>query len=66
VIIEPECSKRNCKHFIGVWQPDGTEKTERVVCKAFKKGIPDDIAYGKNLHLKPVKGDGGIQYEKAE
>ena len=35
-------------------------------CKAFKKGIPREIAYGKNLHLKPVKGDNGILFEKAK
>lgn len=65
VILEPNCSKRDCKHFIGVDQPDGTEQTERVICEAFPEGIPDVIAYGDNLHLKPFEGDGGIQFEKA-
>tara|TARA_B100000315_G_C14547437_1_gene573960 strand:+ start:301 stop:540 length:240 start_codon:yes stop_codon:yes gene_type:complete len=39
-------------------------------CEAFRidqgKSIPLEILYGKNLHLKPVKGDNGIQYEKAK
>jgi hypothetical protein len=47
---EPHCSIRRCRHFTGVSQPDGTEMTERVVCSAFPKGIPDDIAYGANKH----------------
>ena len=63
-MTEPRCYKRNCVHFIGV-KNDGDETTERVVCKAFPDGIPDVIAYGKNLHQKPFKGDNGIQYEKA-
>lgn len=63
MLAEPNCSKRKCKHFAGVAQPDGTESSERVVCRAFPDKIPDDIAYGDNLHLKPVKGDHGIQFE---
>lgn len=66
MIDEPECHKRSCKHFIGVSQPDGTEISERVVCMAFPDGIPVEIAYGTNKHLKPVEGDGGIQFERAE
>jgi hypothetical protein len=40
--------------------------SERVVCKAFPERIPDEIAYGDNLHLEPFKGDNGIQYEPQE
>jgi hypothetical protein len=38
------------------------------VCAAFPSGsgIPHDIAYGDNLHLEPVEGDHGIQFEKDE
>lgn len=64
MLEEPRCSIRKCKHYGGIAQPDGTEQTERNVCKAFTEKIPDEIAYGKNLHLKPVPGDRGIQYEK--
>ena len=66
MLIEPRCSVRRCKHFLGVVQPDGTESTERNYCSAFPDGIPGDIAYGDNLHLDPVEGDLGIQYEQEE
>jgi hypothetical protein len=52
MIFIPKCKIRNCKNFLGAVQPDGTELTERVICKAYPKGIPDDIAYGDNLHLE--------------
>lgn len=64
MLEEPRCSIRRCRHYEGVSQPDGTEQTERNVCAAFQERIPDEIAYGKNLHLIPFKGDNGIQYEK--
>jgi len=65
MLMKPKCFARKCSHFTGVDQPDGTERTERVVCEAFPKGIPSEIAYGKNLHLKPFPGDRGIQFEKS-
>lgn len=52
MIGEPNCAKRNCKHLQGVKQADGTEMTEVVYCTAFPDGIPDDIAYGTNLHME--------------
>lgn len=58
------CSKKNCKHYQGVIQPDGTEATEVDACAAFPDGIPDEITTGKNMHLKPYPGDHGVQYEK--
>jgi hypothetical protein len=65
---EPQCFARNCKHFLGVVQKEGDdfERTEKVVCAAFPRGIPDDIAYGDELHLQPISGDHGIQYEREE
>jgi len=66
MLANPECYKRKCKHFIGVKQPDGTEMSERVYCKAFPDGIPYDIAYGDNRHTEPYKGDHGIQYERED
>ena len=54
MIKEPKCSIRKCLHFLGVKQPDGTEQTERVVCKSFPDKIPDEIAYGNNPHTKPL------------
>ena len=64
MILEPNCYKRKCKYFIGVIQPDGTELTETVNCKAFLKGIPDSIAYGENDHTKPLPDqENDIVYE---
>jgi len=65
MLEEPNCSKRKCKHFLGVHQPDGTEKTESVYCFAFPDKIPNDIAYGKNKHLSPITfQNNGIIYER--
>ncbi len=61
----PKCWDRKCKHFLGVLQPDGTEESEVNYCKAFKKGIPDEIAYGDNPHLVPLPGQGNeLVYKK--
>jgi hypothetical protein len=65
MLQEPRCSKRKCAHFIGPHQPDGTEESEVNICRAFPDGIPPAIAYGDDLHLKPVEGDHGIQFEEA-
>ena len=66
MLAEPNCSIRNCAHFIGVDQPDETEMTERVICAAFPEGIPDEIAYGDNRHLRVSPGQvGEFTYEKA-
>ena len=50
---------------MGVDQPDETEVSERAVCKAFPRGIPEEIAFGDNLHTEPYPGDNGIQFKKA-
>jgi hypothetical protein len=66
---QPQCSKRECVH----WYDSGgfishTEHPEDEgtipVCTAFPKGIPDEIAWGDNLHIEPFEGDNGIQYKK--
>ena len=65
MLAEPKCFKRKCKHYIGVIQPDNTEMTETNSCKAFPKGIPVEIAYGQNRHLKPhPEQDNDIVFEK--
>ena len=65
MLAEPKCYTRHCKHFLGVTSLDGTELTERPYCKAFKLGIPSEIAYGDNLHLTPLENQGNsIVYEK--
>ena len=64
MIKEPRCRQRGCKFFIGVKGED--EKDQRVVCDAFPEAIPNEIAYGNNLHLDKFTGDHGIQYEPKE
>ncbi len=59
MLEEPECHKRKCIHFHGVKQPDGTEMSEVVYCKAFPDGIPEDIAYGGNGHTEKHKDQVG-------
>jgi hypothetical protein len=63
MIEEPKCLQRRCEHFQGVRWLGEEESSERPVCKAFPDGIPDEIAFGDNLHLQPFKGDHGVQYE---
>jgi hypothetical protein len=66
-ILEPNCFKRKCKHFLGVIQPDGNEMSEKVNCSAFLEGIPDEIAYGTNKHLVPHPDQKNkIVYERAK
>lgn len=50
MIRQPMCSRRDCVHFQGAQWLGDTESSERVVCSAYPKGIPSDIAYGDNLH----------------
>jgi len=65
MLAEPTCWTRECKHYIGVIQPDGTESTETNSCKAFPEGIPSEIAYGNNLHSRPLPGQkNDITFEK--
>ena len=64
MLEEPMCRIRKCKYYDGVYQPDGTEPSERNVFKAFPKRLPSEIAYGRNKHLTPYPGDHGIQYEE--
>ena len=65
MIAESNCGKRGCKHYRGVrWLDEDDESTEVHYCTAFPRGIPHRISYGKNLHLKPVRGDKGILFEK--
>jgi hypothetical protein len=67
MLAEPKCWTRNCKHFTGVIQPDGTEQTETNACKAFPKGIPTEITYGNNKHTAPIVNQGNtIVFEKKE
>jgi hypothetical protein len=62
--LEPQCSIRRCRHFIGIEDSLDPPKA-RFVCTAFpEEGIPMEIAYGGNPHLEPYPGDHGIRYER--
>ena len=65
---EPRCFTRNCVHFAGVKNRiEGDDLSHVNYCTAFPDGIPDEIAYGDNLHLEPLKGQGNdIVFEKEE
>ena len=68
-IEDTECENRKCKHFMGYIRDskseDGYDAEALIpICSAFRDGIPDEIAYGANLHLLPFNGDSNIVYEK--
>ncbi len=64
MIEEPRCSKRKCKHLVGVTGTGELEVDEVAICMAFPLGIPDSIAYGVNDHLSPIDGqDNQIVFE---
>lgn len=48
----------DCKHYHGRKIP--------LSCKAYPKGIPDEILQGAVDHKKPHKGDNGIQFVKKQ
>ncbi|MFA5526515.1 MAG: hypothetical protein WC992_06805 [Acholeplasmataceae bacterium] len=65
MIMAPHCFKRKCRHYRGILQPDGTEATEVPYCDAFPEGIPNEIAYGDNLHTRPLADqENDIVFEK--
>jgi len=66
MLDEPKCFIRKCKYYLGVIQSDGTEMTEVNNCEAFSDGIPEEIAYGDNKHLKVLPNQqNDIIYEKS-
>lgn len=64
MILTPRCFERNCIHFRGANGND--ELDEHLICVAFPEGIPNDIAFGDNLHLVSQSGDNGVIYEQAK
>lgn len=58
MIQVPKCFKRGCIHYIGILQPNDDESIELPYCTAFPEGIPDQIAYGSDKHIKPRKDQG--------
>ena len=65
MILEPECFKRNCRHFLGVKSYGPGESDQRVTCRAFPDGIPEEIAYGKNKHTQPFEATVGFNMRRA-
>jgi hypothetical protein len=39
---------------------------ENFTCKAYPNGIPKSIIKNKYIHIKPLKGDNGIQFKLKE
>ena len=65
MIYPPNCYNRECKHYLGVSKPDGTEMSERPYCAAYLDGIPEEIAYGSAKHLTVRSDqDNEIVFEK--
>jgi hypothetical protein len=67
MISEPRCSVRHCIHLKGVKELDAElgEASQVPYCDAFPNGIPEEIAYGRDLHLTKHPGqDNDIVYEK--
>jgi hypothetical protein len=65
MLIEPNCYKRQCKHYQGIKWLGEEESTEVNYCPAFPQDIPQEIAYGPNEHETPCCGqENEIVYEK--
>lgn len=68
MLLEPNCSKRRCKYYIGVkMMIEADESSETHTCQAFPEGIPGDIAYGSNPHVEvhPEQDDQkGLTYKE--
>lgn len=67
MISPPNCWNRGCIHYIGILQNKKSEFGEIPACKAFPKGIPDEIYFGSNKHNKiHPEQDNDIVFEKGE
>jgi len=64
-IYKPVFSKicTYCK-YLDVNQNKSRDIKVGPICKAFSKGIPDEIWLGDNDHTKPYPGDNGIIFER--
>lgn len=52
-----------CTHCVHMDHLSPVSGKKIPICKAFPKGIPDEIWQGKNDHTKPHPGDNGIQFK---
>lgn len=52
--MRPQCFR--CKHY----------NLKKGGCKAFPKGIPQEIRRNEIRHDEPYQGDNGIQFEPKE
>jgi hypothetical protein len=55
MLITCSCFKRMCKHYEGI-EDSNPEPSARHICKAFPKGIPDEVVVGENDHLSLIPG----------
>lgn len=55
------CERERCKHFFG---PMGPKDIPLFVCRAFPKGIPEEILSGEVNHTESYPGDNGFRYER--
>jgi hypothetical protein len=52
----------HCKHYFDDEDEDSERFNEPPACDAFPEGMPDEIFFGRNLHLEPYPGDHGITF----
>jgi len=50
------CFNRMCKFYEGMEESNNPGRPGKHICKAFPKGIPDEIVTGKNEHLASMPG----------
>ena len=59
MVIVSQCV--DCKNFLG------RNESNKLICKAFPKGIPDEILWSKGIsHTTPIDGDNGFRYDKIQ
>jgi hypothetical protein len=63
--ITCSCFIRMCRHYEGI-EDSNPEASAKHICKAFPKGIPDEIVMGENDHLISIPGQISDEvYERA-
>ncbi len=54
MVIFSQCM--DCQNYIG-------KENEKFCCKAFPKGIPEDVLWNKINHEDYIDGDNGYKFE---